>query len=496
MKKALILCLGLLPALAFGQDENLRYEDHVYLDYVHSVKFHLDGLFLSMPILDLGGGSTPLALSFDALGEDNHSFVYSVEHCNANWTPSTLSEVEYIDGFNEEQIDFYEYSFKVKTAYTHYYFYLPNEDLRLTKSGNYLLKIYENDDEKRLAITRRFMVVETAVGIIPDVVRPSMVSKSNTHQEIDFRLTHKGFEIRNPRQELSVTVMQNGRWDNALTDLKPLFSRPDEQIYDYQDKIVFPSGKEFRYLDLRGIKYSAPGIQTIVLTDRGYEVTLEQEEKRAYQPYFEWNDINGNFIIENSDERGRIQAGRLSANESIARLNNDEEREYAQRESTATSQEERIRIRDERRRLLQQRRQDETQRLEDLYGDTENDFEEGIHNLQSEYASVLIQLYSPTEKSNKDLYIFGGLSDWQLKPEFKLIYNPLVSAYVGKVTLKQGYYDYMYAAVPKGSSKPDFEDTEGDWYETTNNYTILVYYRRFGGRYDALIGAFSFSSRF
>jgi hypothetical protein len=93
------------------------------------------------------------------------------------------------------------------------------------------------------------------------------------------------------------------------------------------------------------------------------------------------------------------------------------------------------------------------------------------------------------------VYIFGGLSDWQLKPEFKMVYNPAVSAYVGKVRLKQGYYNYLYAALPKTADHPDFEETEGDWFETKNLYTILVYFRPFGGRYDRIIGAFSFSSR-
>ena len=51
-----------------------------------------------------------------------------------------------------------------------------------------------------------------------------------------------------------------------------------------------------------------------------------------------------------------------------------------------------------------------------------------------------------SKMEGEDLYIFGALSDWQLKPEFKMVYNPAITSYVTKVNLKQGYYDYYYSA--------------------------------------------------
>jgi hypothetical protein len=361
-------------------------------------------------------------LSFDDLsGEEYKDYVYTIQHCNANWEPSSLLEAEYIDGFTEELIENYEYSFKTKTTYTHYSLYLPNEDMTFTKSGNYLLKVYENEAEKRLALTRRFMVVEPLVSVIPDVVRPAMVSKSDSHQEIDFRITHKGFEIRNPRQELSVVVLQNGRWDNAVTGLQPMFSRQEEQIYDYQDKVVVRAGKEFRYLDLRSLRYPSENVEFIDYNNGVYDVTLRMDKKRSSSGYLEFEDINGNYVIESLDD---------------------------------------------------------------------ND-----HDLRSDYANVLFSLYSPSPMTDQEVYIFGALTDWELKPAFKMVFNPAISAYVAKVRLKQGYYNYIYAALPKGKKAPDFEETEGDWHETRNTYTVLTYYRPFGGRFDRLIGVYNFSSR-
>jgi hypothetical protein len=248
-----------------------------------------------------------------------------------------------------------------------------------------------------------------------------MVGKSDTHQEIDFSVTHKGFDIRSPRTELSVTVLQNGRWDNAIQGLKPLFSRAEEQVFDYQNKVIFPAGKEFRYLDLRSLRYGTENIAQVEFINDRYEVTLYTDEKRSRGGYLEFEDINGNFVIDNFDDRDAV--------------------------------------------------------------------------LESEYASVLFSLASPAEMYDYDIYLFGAFTEWLLKPEFKMVYNPAVNAYVGKAYLKQGYYNYMYAAVPKNGGEIDFEPVEGNWYEARNDYTILVYYRPFGGRYERLIGALTFSSR-
>ncbi len=415
---ALAACSCLLAWKSEAQDQS--YYDNTWLDNIRSVKFTVEGLAFSLPILELSG-RYQLELSFDDLTADYREYVYTVVHCDADWRPSRLLPSEYLSGFEEEVIRDYAYSFKAKSIYTHYTLRLPNDDMQFRVSGNYVLLVYENEGDRTLAISRRFMVVDPRVRILPNVVRPAQVSKADTHQEIDFVVSHKGFEIRNPRTELSATVLQNGRWDNAISGLHPTFTRAEEQIFDYQDKIVFPAGKEFRYLDLRSIKYGSENIASIEYHEGRYDVTLYTDEKRSGGAYLEFEDINGNFVIDN--------------------------------------------------------------------------FDDADPTLESEYAEVLFSLKSNGEIYGYDVYLFGAFTDWQLKPEFKMVYNPAVGAYVGKALLKQGYYNYMYAAVPQGTRIVDFEPIEGNWYETRNDYTILVYYRPFGGRYDQLIGATTFTSR-
>ena len=55
------------------------------------------------------------------------------------------------------------------------------------------------------------------------------------------------------------------------------------------------------------------------------------------------------------------------------------------------------------------------------------------------------------------LYLFGGLTDWQIKPEHRLEYNYRDKRYEGSIYLKQGYYNYQYVyvrmALPKVKQK-------------------------------------------
>lgn len=423
MKKPLLLLLFAILLLnpGFAQNSDIRYTDHTYLPNIKSVKFFLGEVYISYPIIRLGSGQQ-LTLIFDDLSVNAKYYTYRIIHCDKDWNPSNLTELEYLEGFSGERIDDFQFSFKTLTPFVNYQLRLPNEDLTWTKSGNYLLVVYDNENGRVPAFTRRFVVVEDQVRIQPDMVRPAAVSKNRTHQEIDFVVNHEYIDIRNPRSEISASVLQNGRWDNAMHSLSPFIIKGKNLVFDYSDKIVFPAGKEFRYLDMRTLRFGSENIASIQRYDDGYEVLLYKDNKRAERPTVFRNDLNGNYVIETTDQR---------------------------------------------------------------------DFD-----LSSDYANVLFSLYSPTVYDDYDLYVVGGFNGWQLAEENKMIYNNSVNGYVAKILLKQGYYDYAYAMVPRfeGEKRPNTEEIEGNWFETNNDYTILIYYRPFGGRYDQVIGALTFQS--
>lgn len=70
----------------------------------------------------------------------------------------------------------------------------------------------------------------------------------------------------------------------------------------------------------------------------------------------------------------------------------------------------------------------------------------------------------------------------------RMEYNPDAGRYEKSLLLKAGNYNYQYLFVPDGDTKGQTAPFEGDFAQTENEYTIAVYYRPIGERYDRLIG--------
>jgi len=113
--------------------------------------------------------------------------------------------------------------------------------------------------------------------------------------------------------------------------------------------------------------------------------------------------------------------------------------------------------------------------------------------LEGDYAKVNFSLKTAAF-DNASVYIIGALTDWILKPEGKMIYQPARQQYEGQILLKQGYYEYWYVVVPAGSHKGDITQIEGDHWETRNDYTIYVYYHERTPEYDRLVDVHQISA--
>jgi hypothetical protein len=204
---------------------------------------------------------------------------------------------EYIDGFIENSVLDYRYSFNTLQKYTHYNFVFPNNSMRITKSGNYLLKVYLESNPENLIITRRFMVFQNKVAIESKVTAASIIEDRLFKHEIDFTIDHGGYPITNPYGDLKIVITQNNRWDNAKINLKPLFVKDQQLVYDYDQENVFDGGNEFRYFDTRSVRYHAGGIKAIFKDSLGIHVDLVSDEKRSFKRYYSQPDMNGDFLI-------------------------------------------------------------------------------------------------------------------------------------------------------------------------------------------------------
>lgn len=459
--------LDVRPAPLAAQT-TLRYEDQIYANHLYSITFTIEGFFITMPILRLGSDAR-IELEFDDFRTESQYYYYRVIQCDVDWKPTPLTEMEYIDGYAQDQLREFQYSFRTQTNYTHYRLTLPNESTRFTKSGNYLLVVYEDSRAEKILLSRRFVVADPRVEVDAVLNRPVDPEKFQSHHEWDFAINTEKLNARNPLSEIRATVLQNGRWDNAISGLPPNFIRSNLVQFDYQDKVVFPAGREFRYLDLRSLYLPAKKVTRLEKSGAGIEVYLEADKSRQFEQYFQISDLNGHFIIENQDQ------GYANPYQSQGRRRRNSNAQLPLTVDTNQLTEIQSNI-----------------GLYRLRKDARDPFN---HDLSAEYAFVHFALYA-NQPLDEDVYWVGKITDWQRKPAYKMTYNPATSCYEGRFFLKQGFYEYAYALGTGPSPNPalDLGEFEGNWWETENTYTILIYYRPFGSRYDQVIGWREFSS--
>lgn len=276
----------------------LRYEDFIYKKNIRTVQLQKADWEFSAPVLKLGSDEK-LKLVFDDLDAESKSYKFTIIHCDASWMPSDrLMQSEYISGFFDDNINDFQYSKNTVQQYVHYELLFPTENLKPTKSGNYLLKVFLDYDQTDLVLTKRFMVVDERVNIVPDIHNATLLDEHNYKQEIDFSIQTSGYQITNAYQDLKVVILQNDRWDNAITKLKPLFVKDNELTYDYDQDNVFPGGNEYRNFDIKSLRWNSEFVRSISSdSTKKDHVYLFPGKKRNFLQYMSDRDINGKYKI-------------------------------------------------------------------------------------------------------------------------------------------------------------------------------------------------------
>ena len=109
------------------------------------------------------------------------------------------------------------------------------------------------------------------------------------------------------------------------------------------------------------------------------------------------------------------------------------------------------------------------------------------NNTDADYSWVHFSLSCLENLDGKDVYISGNFNSWQLNDTNKLTYNLESGLYEGKLLLKQGFYNYQYVTKNQDGVINN-SDIDGSFFQTENDYTVLVYYKKFGSRYTKVIG--------
>lgn len=300
--KVLIPSLLLFFTLSLtAQKGEIKYEDYTYSADIKSVKFSRANDPLSQPIVNLDE-SARLYLSFDDMLGGYSNFFYEIIHCDKDWNRSDIFELEYLDGFNGEDITEYRSSTSLRSNYTHYNLTIPNEDCGWTISGNYILAVYDEQSGDPI-ITRRFIVTENKVSVSWISEIPQNVLEIKTNHALDIVVNYKEFRITNPLEDVYITVVQNGNWNSAVHSIRPKFTVGDEIRLNAFNMVNFPALKEFRNFDIRSIKSKSLNTHSIEYLAESTNVLLELGTKRAGRNFLFDYDTNGDFLIANADYR-------------------------------------------------------------------------------------------------------------------------------------------------------------------------------------------------
>ncbi len=372
--------------------------------------------------LDGSDAGNSLLISFDELSHEVRHYTYTVYHLNKDNTRSDLQSIEYLDGFTTADITDYELSNNTQQLYTHYWLEFPNSDMRLTKSGNYVVHIYEDGDPDKTIADVCFLVVEPLAQAILTVSPQTDIELSGRFQQVSIDLSLKSLPYFNP-QEITLIVEQNNRRDNHVVLTRPTYVEPTRLRYEQEPSLIFEGGNEYRHFDLFSVYYAGFNVNRIRYEQPYYHAFLEPDDNRGADrhstdktgtPYLFEYDSNGQWVVntENSD-----------------------------------------------------------------YDDVDADYM---------WVHWVLPMAEPFFDGS--VYVSGDLFNNTMTLLNRMDYDNEAHCYYLNAYLKQGAYDYQYWFLPKGENTATLQRTEGSHWQTQNRYSVAVYYRPLGSRYDRLIG--------
>lgn len=410
---AVILSLFLILVAARGEEPGDTRQGALEPSF-KTLKVTLNGDLFAQPVINLADPAERIIISFDELADEHRYLRYTLEHCDASWRPSGLVDPEFLDSFNEGTVDDYQYSQATIVHYVHYTVALPNEQVRITQPGNYLVKFYDEGDPEHTLLQARFGVCDFSVPLGVTVSSRTDIDSNDSHQQLGITLDTRNISVDDPFNDLRVVITQNGRPDNEVTLVTPQRINGPRVIYEHLRPLIFNAGNEYRRFETSSVNYPGIGIEHMSHDTPVYNALLYTDTSRASQSYLYDSTQQGRYLVRSTD--------------------------------TSDS------------------------------------------DSEADYVLTHFTLEMPP-LAGADIFIEGDLTDRRFDPASHMVYNHASGCYEQSLLLKQGAYNYQYLTLPNGSDGVGLTaPVEGDKYQTVNEYTVKVYHRPKGTRFDRLVG--------
>ena len=410
-----IFCLVLV---FFFTSQNILSQD-ISAEIIHSISFQKQGENKSSNFL-IGKINDRFLISFDVLSGIEYDLYYIIDHCDYNWEKSKLLKSEYIEGFDDVKITNYTSSFNTYQIYTNYNITFPNSNTSVKKSGNYIIRIFDEYGEE--LFNRKFIIYENLSSVKVDIKRSKELKNINEKQIVNFEVNPNNIRFNNPDKNVKTLVFKNSNIDSPITNVKPQYKIGNKLIYKYDKELSFWGGNEYLYFDNKNIRITNVKIRGYSLKEI-YENYLFNDYPRFNRKYTYNPDINGGFLINASNS--------------------------------------------------------------------------GNSNNEADYANIYFTLenYNNYLNNDQDIYIVGDFNNYSTDKVYKMQFNENKNQFEAVLKLKQGFYNYKYL-IDNEIYKNDNKSVGGNFDETENVYSVLVYYRDYGERYDRIVGFGKGSSEF
>lgn len=293
MRRVYWLLLGCL--WLYGMNAQSSYRTEIFQPKrIKTLQVKQSGNIFTVPVITLGTDEQ-IEINFDDMTPNYERYAYNIIHCDANWQPSSLSQLEYLQGFQGLTIDDFASSFNTTVQYTNYRLFLPNDDIQFKVSGNYVVRIYKEDIPDETVLTACFSVVEPQVEIAAEITGNTLIDTYQKHQQVNFTVLKKNFQITYPQTDLKIRVMQDNRPDNAVTEVHPTAILNDRIVYENNRSLIFPAGNEYRRMEFLTNRYNGMRVEQISYFNPYYHVDLMIDHPSSLLTYEYDQDQNGRF---------------------------------------------------------------------------------------------------------------------------------------------------------------------------------------------------------
>ena len=278
----------------WGVYKQIGFRDCCYDSEIKTARVFKTGNELADNIITLNSSET-LTLMFDDLSSNPRRYYYTITHCDADWNEDNLALSDYMIGFAETPINDINYSKNTRVSYSNVSLTIPNHDIHLKISGNYLIKVFD-DNTKTLLLQKGFSLVEQMTSITPNI-RNTASNSSRCVQQLEFKVNHSSLNINDAFMDLKVRIEQNSARANGVENPTLAFTQPGVTDYTRPDRNIFPGLNEFRSFDIRNTSFMGMGVSSIRVEQGIYRVLLKEDFIKENSRYLANKDNNGKYVI-------------------------------------------------------------------------------------------------------------------------------------------------------------------------------------------------------